>query len=435
MKNIRLIFSTIIVLASCFEMFAQRPTASFTVPNTLRCSNQTFSLTSTSTIGVGSIAQEKWIFVTGDPKDTVLQTGSGNTVDYQLGEGSYIVYLVAFGSNGQSDTADGVIRIDIAPEASFETSVPCFPDMIILNSTSDAKDGTISSLEWQIAGLLSNDNTLQYTGSVGMIPLQLAVESSNGCTDTASTTLNYTNTPQLVFNGQGPLKLCEGDNITLSVSGANRYVWNNGTAGSENTISSAGYKVVEGFTSDQCSAKDSILINSFPKPTADAGSDIIIRQGESTTLQGSGGITFTWTPSTGLSDSRIANPEANPLATTQYVLTVVDENDCSDTDSILLTVDDVSSVPVQNIITPNNDGYNDVWDLSSVPNIENAEVFVYNRWGWEVFKAEDGYNNNWDGTMADEPLTDGSYLYVIKYKDDGIQPLRGVLQIIRNVQK
>lgn len=435
MKNTRLLISLCVVLTISISALAQKPNASFSISNVLRCSNQPFTLTSTSTIGVGNIAKEKWIFRTGNPADTVLLVGANTTVNYTLEAGNYIIELISFGTDGQSDTTDGLIRIEVSPKASYNANVPCSPSAVTLTNSSDAIDGSIASQQWQLAGIVSTTDQITYNGTTGLFPVQLAVESTNGCRDTINRFINYTDTPTLSFSPQGPITLCQGDDIAIVASGADSFVWNNGTIGQENIVSTGGFQVVRGLNTEQCFATDSIQVNVVTAPIADAGEDVSLLQGESTTLLGSGGIDYTWTPSDGLSDPNIANPIAKPNQTTEYVLTVIDGNECTATDTVLLTVDLSTSIPVHNMLTPNGDGFNDKWDLSSVPDIENAKIYVVNRWGWEVFKAEEGYNNDWDGTIAGEPLADGSYLYVIQFNDDNKEPLRGALQIIRNVQK
>ena len=76
---------------------------------------------------------------------------------------------------------------------------------------------------------------------------------------------------------------------------------------------------------------------------ANAGPDKTIALGGSCTLGGSaaGGTppyTYTWTPTTGLSDPNIAQPTASPATTTTYTLTVTDSLSQVSTDTILVTV-------------------------------------------------------------------------------------------------
>jgi Secretion system C-terminal sorting domain len=88
-----------------------------------------------------------------------------------------------------------------------------------------------------------------------------------------------------------------------------------------------------------CSSTTSCLI------AANAGPDIIVCQGSGVQLNGSavgGATTYSWSPSTGLSNPNIANPIASPTATTTYVLTATDGGVCADTDTITVTVPSTS---------------------------------------------------------------------------------------------
>ncbi|MGI9190566.1 MAG: LamG-like jellyroll fold domain-containing protein [Chitinophagaceae bacterium] len=60
--------------------------------------------------------------------------------------------------------------------------------------------------------------------------------------------------------------------------------------------------------------------------------------GQSTSLSVSGATTYTWVPSTGLSNANIANPIANPSVTTTYTITGTNANGCSATTTVTLNV-------------------------------------------------------------------------------------------------
>jgi phosphatidylethanolamine-binding protein (PEBP) family uncharacterized protein len=77
--------------------------------------------------------------------------------------------------------------------------------------------------------------------------------------------------------------------------------------------------------------------------TANAGNDVAICKGSSTTLNGSGGGTYSWSPTGGLSNPNIANPVATPTATTTYTLTVTNGG-CVSTDDVLVTVNPYPAV-------------------------------------------------------------------------------------------
>ena len=88
-------------------------------------------------------------------------------------------------------------------------------------------------------------------------------------------------------------------------------------------------------------------------PTANAGPDAAICNGLSTTLNSTGGVKYKWSPSTGLSSDTIQNPVANPTVTTLYTVTVTDQNSCSATDNVTITVNDY---PTNLTITSNLSG-------------------------------------------------------------------------------
>lgn len=70
-----------------------------------------------------------------------------------------------------------------------------------------------------------------------------------------------------------------------------------------------------------------------------AGPDqTICTAGGTVQLQAIGGTSFTWTPSTGLSNANIANPLASPSVTTTYVVTSNLSGGCSNTDTVTVHV-------------------------------------------------------------------------------------------------
>ncbi len=71
---------------------------------------------------------------------------------------------------------------------------------------------------------------------------------------------------------------------------------------------------------------------------ANAGTNTAVCLGNSTTLHGTGGGTYAWSPSAGLSSTNIANPIASPTTTTEYYLTVTSSSGCKAVDSVNVSV-------------------------------------------------------------------------------------------------
>ncbi|WP_162426864.1 NHL repeat-containing protein [Pontibacter pudoricolor] len=74
--------------------------------------------------------------------------------------------------------------------------------------------------------------------------------------------------------------------------------------------------------------------------TASAGTDKEICKGSNVQLQASGGTNYIWSPATGLSATNVANPVASPTTTTTYTVTVTNADGCTDTDEVIVKVND-----------------------------------------------------------------------------------------------
>lgn len=76
---------------------------------------------------------------------------------------------------------------------------------------------------------------------------------------------------------------------------------------------------------------------------------------------------------------------------------------------------------IPNVFTPNNDGYNDFFEILHVHSELKIEVF--NRWGNLVFKS-DNYQNDWNGNG----LSTGQYMYLIVHDQ---KTYRGYFTLLR----
>ena len=66
--------------------------------------------------------------------------------------------------------------------------------------------------------------------------------------------------------------------------------------------------------------------------------------------------------------------------------------------------------------TPNNDGFNDYFEVKGIQDFPDNELTVFNRWGLEVYYMEH-YMNNWDGRDNNgNMISDGTYFAVLKLR-------------------
>jgi gliding motility-associated-like protein len=70
---------------------------------------------------------------------------------------------------------------------------------------------------------------------------------------------------------------------------------------------------------------------------------------------------------------------------------------------------------VPNVFTPNQDGNNDKFSLTSDAFLQSFNIKVFNRWGAVVFESnESGFA--WDGiSQRGDECDTGTYFYIINY--------------------
>jgi hypothetical protein len=183
-------------------------------------------------------------------------------------------------------------------------------------------------------------------GAYERIPITVTPPASQSVCAGGPVTFSVTATgqPTLTFQWRkGGVNLVNGGTIsgvttdTLSISATVA-----GDTGSYDVV------VTDGFGQALTSAAASLTVNA--RPTASASGTATVCAGTSTPLTGSGGISCSWTPTTGLSDASSCAPMAAPSITTVYALTVMAANGCPSSNSASVTVT-VNPVPAQPTIS------------------------------------------------------------------------------------
>ena len=92
---------------------------------------------------------------------------------------------------------------------------------------------------------------------------------------------------------------------------------------------------------------------------------------------------------------------------------------------------DATTVLAAEGISSNGDGVNDTWRIQNIEKYPQAKVYVYNRLGREVYRALNGYNNDWRGNFEGNAdlLPSGPYFYTIDLENDGKVDLQGWIYI------
>ena len=138
---------------------------------------------------------------------------------------------------------------------------------------------------------------------------------------------------QVTANAGADVSICEGESTTLTASGGVTYLWSTGATTASITVSpnTTQTYTVTAFDTNGNSDSDDVIVT-VTSVTADAGADVTIEEGQSTTLTASGGTSYLW--STGATSQSIT---VSPLSTQTYSV-IVTENGCDDTDDVIVTV-------------------------------------------------------------------------------------------------
>jgi hypothetical protein len=190
------------------------------------------------------------------------------------------------------------------------------------------------------------------------LSIQNTVTSCQTAQSTTETITENLNPSQPTITLVRSNSFCDGeDALLVAPSGLSVYNWfKNGipTGGNTQTleVTTAGNYTLQVENGSGCESIASIatIITVNPNPTVNAGGDVDICEGQSVNLNavasgGDGGpYTYSWSPSTGLSNDGIQNPVATPSVTTVYEVEVTDGNTCSVFGDIQITVKDTPFV-------------------------------------------------------------------------------------------
>ena len=159
---------------------------------------------------------------------------------------------------------------------------------------------------------------------------------ANGCSGEDSLVITVLIPP--VVAGASKTSLCKGDTFSLSESGAQTYVWENGVlAGSSITADSTATYIVTGTDAQGCTGIDSIEVVVFAPNVIASASDSNLCQGESFTLNATGAASYVW------NNGVTSGIPVLALESKNYQVTGTDTTGCSSIDSVQISVDSVDT--------------------------------------------------------------------------------------------
>lgn len=362
------------------------------------CLGNTFDFIDNSTIPApDSITGWLWDF--GDGNTSNLQNPShtfatAGTYDVQLTTSSDL------GCNAASLVQQ--IIINDTPNPIFSANPTCANSSMSFVDLSSVNGGAISNWQWDIL----NDNSTEYTSqnpshtftSGGTYPVQLTIESADGCIDSITQNVIVNYLPQVSFISDS---VCLGNMTSFtdqsSVTNGIVTFWDwdfgfgiSGISNNPTTLFSAigNQNVNLTITTNQgcsASATGSAFVHSLPN-TNFSVSDVCVYNPVSTNNTSfieNSALTYSWNFGDGSALDIAQNPDHNyaNAGVYQVDLTATSNENCISTATEMVKIYD-QPIADFSVDTTCAETYSQFVDQSLIPNVINGDVI--NNWEWDV---------------------------------------------------
>jgi len=377
----------------------------------------------------------------GTPGYSILWGGPGvvgtNEDQQGLSEGTYIVQITdSKGCLSEVDTINIVEPEQVVVSVAGFLEPTCYgleDGWIKL----DISEGTEPYLvNWDNYGSITKDIFDIENGDY-----YCTVVDENGCEAKGGMTLNEPDTLIAEINTYQDV-LCHGDNsgsATVDISGGTpNYLieWSNGQEADVASDLIIGTYDVTVIDEHGCSDVSSVEL--VQPETLDIGVEVsrpttVDANDGSIRIDVTGGVldyTIDWVdqdlnPYYGLS--------LEDLERGTYIVNVIDDNNCQLDSTIVLEYLYENRITIPKAFTPNNDSYNDYWDIDRIEFVQKLKIVIYDRWGKAVYifsgTGNEYRGTPWTGADGTTNLPIGSYYYAVELDDE--KPIMGTVTILR----
>ncbi|KAF2510005.1 T9SS type B sorting domain-containing protein [Flavobacterium zhairuonense] len=378
------------------------PEASVLTPNPI-CDSGSFTLNATATTG----ATISWY--TQANGGTAVATGSPYTTPILSSTTTY--YVDAGCESNRKSVTLVVNKTPATPTVASSNVSRCGPGNVTLQASTD-----VGLISWYTT---SSGGTSVWTGNIFTAPnitsstVYYAEASNNGCLNPTRTPVNITvYTPPVVTDET--VVLCQSKKKILDAGIAGMtYLWSTGATTQTIEIGTGGTYTVD-VTSpapQNCTSRKTIIVEEHEIPQIDridvegTRAIIYLKKEQSYFEYSVDGSNF--------QDSNIFYDVPGGLQTAY----VREKGGCGGTAKNFV----VLVFPA--FFTPNNDSYNDVWQVTGMENYPQAQVTIFDRYG-KLLAQLSVSRMSWDGNFNHTPLPASDYWYALKI-DDNHPILRG----------
>ncbi|MBT3648827.1 MAG: T9SS type B sorting domain-containing protein [Flavobacteriales bacterium] len=278
--------------------------------------------------------------------------GDGNTSTDTNGQhlysapGIYQVFLEVTDYLGCTDTAYSTVTVNQLPVILVSPN----PAQICVGESEQLTVPNYYTYTWApvdslIIDMNNGDTVLAFPDDTTLYFID-AVDSL-GCVN--DTTFELAVTPLPIVSAISiDSVICPGTKDSLVASGALSYQWSPNykinNINIQNPIvrpdSTTDYIVV-GTGPGGCQSRDTVTVYTYEIAPFSAGSDTAICDGDTAHFSAFGGVSYQWSPSTGLTDPNIPDPFCFSKYSRFYEVSITDSNDCVSEASLFLLVNDL----------------------------------------------------------------------------------------------
>jgi len=193
------------------------------------------------------------------------------------------------------------------------------------------------------------------------------------------------------------------------------YSWNTGETTESIEVSVSGTYTVTVFNDDVCSKTRDVEVNISELATVEQiiVSNALAGDNGSVEIVVSGNSQYEYSVEEGFAYQD--EPFFDNLSAGFYTLFVNDKNGCG------VTTAPFSIIGYPKFFTPNDDGFNDFWNIKGVSDVvePDAEIFIFDRYG-KLLAQINPAGLGWDGTFNGAPLPSSDYWFKATLSDGTI---------------
>lgn len=334
-------------------------------------------------------------------------------------------YKVDLNDNGCRNMDSIRVRVvnTVNLTARTDTTI-CINDPVQLSAATDGLQ-----FSWSPTGSLSNPNILNPIATPSVTTTYTITSRIGGCVATEDVVVTIV--PYPMVNAGADTMICFNTTAQLNgQQGGTSFSWSPaGSLSSASVLnpvaspaSTTQYilTVTDNVSGCPKPSRDSITVTVLPPVNASAGKDALVIAGQPLQLRATGGISYTWSPPTGLNNPNIQAPIAildGNIPVIVYTVVVRDQAGCTDSASITVQVFKTGpDIFVPTGFTPNNDGLNDIF-RPIYAGMDQIDFFrVYDRWGKLVYSSNIN-GEGWDGKVGGKTQNGGTFVWMVQAVD------------------